>query len=143
MVRDGASLRGFCVSITDNQGFGLVVQNGSNAQISGAEIRLTRSLPAAAEPAHPGVRIGGFNLLVLNATLALDHFVSAQADGCGLLIGQGAEVDASQGEVSFCPIGICLQAEGYDISRLRNVAVRECQRNFDASTLPISVPDIP
>lgn len=80
-----------------------------------------------------GIGLGAY----LEANIAAERFRVATAALAGVQIARGGTADLRTGEVSGCPIGVNLQTEGFDLTRLTDeVAYRDNERNFDGAELP-------
>jgi hypothetical protein len=82
----------------------------------------------------------------VGSRLTADRFAVARCDLCGLHVGEGGEIDATNGDVSESGIGVCVEVSGYDLDRLTNmVSYRDNDVNFDTTStlpLPTSAPPI-
>jgi hypothetical protein len=117
-------------ALSRNENFGLLVDNGATATFEHGTIESTRQVG--------GVR--GYNVLVVHAgALELVDFVSERAALAGIGLAD-AEVDAHDGEVSHCPIGVYVSSEAFDLGRLRDVRYIDNDRNLDSSVLPVPEP---
>jgi hypothetical protein len=149
-VRDSArlELRGF--SVVRNWAYGVDVDARGTALLEfgtiGNTLGLDRLFPSRSEfPA-------GMNALAAGGgQLGMRHFISTRADLCGLQIARDGGMDLfgdllvlgggrsrSTSEVSFSPIGVCLQVPGYDVARLTDgVVFRGNGTAVEATDLPV------
>jgi len=115
-VRKGAAFFGRLVEVVDNEYAGVFVADSAMVDLEYAYIADTRGVERSGVegPAGHNVWTGG------GGVVQMRYFLVERADLCGFMIGPGAEVDLMQGVVARSPIGVCLQATGYDVSRLMN-----------------------
>jgi len=80
--------------------------------------------------------------VVLGGALEVRRFRLARHALCGLQIATEAAVDLHEGVVSDNLIGVNLQVDGYDVSRLEDdVRYLDNERTLDASRLPLPDPE--
>ena len=73
--------------------------------------------------------------------MTVSRFVVTRSSRAGLQIGDGSFLNLSAGEVSHNPIGVNIQATGYDRARLeRNVDYHDNIADLDTSTVPLPEP---
>ncbi|MCZ7681306.1 MAG: hypothetical protein M5U28_21965 [Sandaracinaceae bacterium] len=90
------------------------------ASIEAVDLLVEGVRPAACAGTTCGEDGGGHGLVAYldGASIAAERFFVGGTEVCGVLVGDGASVDFANGEVTRAPIGVCMQAEGYDLSRL-------------------------
>jgi len=146
-------------------GEGLTVQWGANATVTSA--RFERNAEGGVFVGGDGATLIMTDVAIIDtlqaacaaSTCAADPFgiaLGAYAGGrttlmdftidgaalCGVQLTDGSELDLMNGLVAGATVGVCLQAEGYDIARLQTSVVYERNDlNLDATTLP--VPTLP
>lgn len=59
----------------------------------------------------------GFAAYLDGASISARRFALESCALCGVLVGDGAGVDLAEGEVARAPVGVCLQANGDEVSR--------------------------
>ncbi len=73
---------------------------------------------------------------------ALGRFVVDGCDICGVHVARAGELDLTNGIVSGCALGACVQVEGFDVTRLQeDVRYRDNDVNLDATDLPVPEPE--
>ncbi len=86
----------------------------------------------------------GYGAAAVGGTLDLNRFDIAQVELCGVFVAAGDEtvsVDLTEGAVTQARIGACVQADGYDLTRLTNgVDFTDNETNLDATRLPVPEP---
>jgi hypothetical protein len=131
-VRDSArlELRGF--GVVRNLAFGVEVEANGTALLEFGTIADTRGLRGIF-PSRSEFPAGVNALAAGRGQLGMRHFFSTRADLCGLHIARDGGMDLfgnslpsggggtrprSTSEVSFNPVGVCVQVPGYDVARL-------------------------
>jgi len=142
-------------------GTGLAVQDGASLTLHGALLDRTRllglaalgagtvldadavdvidTLPASCEESFCAGASGGHGVVVaVGAHAHVRDFTVRRSAVCGAFLGEGSELDLSEGEVSGCAIGACIQADGFDFARLSDrVAYHDNGATFDSTHLPV------
>ncbi len=127
--------------ITDNRDVA-VVGFGSGTQIELVDTRVlsTRERECATTncpDAPAGIGVGAY----MGAQLRAERFAIRDAALCGLQLATDGRVDLDMGEVSGCPVGACVQVDGYDLTRLSaTVDYYDNGANLQATTLPVPTP---
>lgn len=139
-VREGAAFFGRLLEVVDNEYSGVFVANSASAELEYAYIAGTRGVerfgPEGAAGHNIWSRGGG--------ALQMRYFLVERADLCGVMIGPDAQVDLFHGVVAHNPVGICLQVDGFDVSRLMNdVLYSDNATTLEATTFPVSEPADP
>jgi hypothetical protein len=81
-----------------------------------------------------GIALG----LYLGGRATLADFTISRASLCGVQLVGESELDLHDGVISESSIGVCLQSEGYDITRLQDdVMFVDNGNNLDATSLPV------
>jgi hypothetical protein len=85
------------------------------------------------------VEEGGVGLVsYYGASSTLTSFLLEGNEVAGAQLGAGGEIDLHEGEVRGHPIGVSIQAEGYDIARLSDgVRYVDNDSNLDSTALPV------
>ena len=140
-------------------GFGRGLEAGFGARVTGTRVRVERSREIGVLAATGGVALlrdlsvvdvagldpphnpGGHGVVAASGMLTMSRFEIRNALTCGLLVivdaSDPAALDIDTGLVSQNRIRACVQAEGFDLSRLmRDVTYRDNASNLDATTLP-------
>jgi hypothetical protein len=87
-----------------------------------------------------GIGLGAYE----SASVSLASFRVARNPLAGIQIASGGMVDLSNGEVSDNLVGVNVQVDGYDISRLMNgVVYRDNGVNLDSTSQPVPDPSAP
>jgi hypothetical protein len=111
--------------------------DGASLTMTDVEILDTREAACATAgcPDDPfGIALG----LYLGGRAALTDFTISRASLCGVQLVDGSELDLHDGLISESSIGVCLQSEGYDITRLQDgVMYLDNGSNLDATSLPV------
>jgi hypothetical protein len=109
--------------------------------VTGAEVEVRGVEPAACGDTTCPEMSAGYGIVADSGSLELTRFVVADARTCGAALWANpvpADMDLHDGEIRGSDIGACVQAEGYDLSRLMDgVAYRDNGTNLDAVTLPV------
>ena len=75
------------------------------------------------------------------AAVSIDRFLIANAQRCGAQVATDSQLDLSNGEVTGCVIGACIQIDGFDTDRLtREVVFHDNEVNLQATSLPVPDP---
>ncbi|RLB44841.1 MAG: hypothetical protein DRJ42_31135, partial [Deltaproteobacteria bacterium] len=127
----------------DSQDTGVAALGGASATLEGVQIlRVTPRSCIASDCSGDGA---GHGIAVSSASTAtVTDFVIAEAALCGLMLAQGGEADLMSGEVRENTIGVCLQADGFDIGRLMDgVSYSDNGANLDSTSLPVPAASSP
>lgn len=148
-------------------GRGLQVQQGSRAQITRALFERTREMAVTAAAEGSSVELVdvavrdarsracantscarepiGFGVAsILGSSVSLTRFLVERAELCGLFLARDGEIDLATGVVADNPIGVCLQVDGYDVSRLSdNVFFEGNDTRIEATSHVVSEPVTP
>jgi hypothetical protein len=140
MAQDGAEISAERIVIRDVLGAGA-------SSVVGAVVRLRDAsiLSIGASVCDCPSSGFGYAAAATGGTLELTRFEIQGAAICGLLVANvpgrsepAPMFDAMSGVVSGSRIGACVQADGYDISRLSDgVAFVDNETNFDSTSLPV------
>lgn len=113
----------------------------STGTLSDVVVRDTKVQTCSPDPCEDGP--AGHGLGIYRSTLDLAAFEVESSDVCGVMLANDAQADLTAGEVRGQPIGVCLQIDGYDTSRLTNrVRFLDNGVNLDATTLPVPGPAV-
>ncbi|MCZ7681299.1 MAG: hypothetical protein M5U28_21930 [Sandaracinaceae bacterium] len=117
-VESGASAALARVRIEDTRFAGVYARAGGSVDAIDVSARGVR--PAACAATTCAETGGGHGLAAYldGASITARRFSVADAEVCGVLVGDGSDVDLFDGEVARAPIGVCMQAVDYDLSRL-------------------------
>jgi hypothetical protein len=147
----------------DNFGRCVHVQVGAEVDVTRAVVR--RCSEAAMTASHAGslvlrdVRVedtlalecelgcdpppGGVGLVALemNGRIDAERFVIERSALAGVQIVEGGELDLRDGTIAENPVGVNVQVEGYDLSRVMSrVVFRDNGVNLDTNELPVPSP---
>ena len=137
-ITGGATCALSRVQLVRNRNFGMAVNGaGSVLTVDGALIDDTQRIECVTPQCRE--RAGGVGALALEGgRLDARTFLFRGNALCGVQIGEGAQVDLFDGEVSANPIGVNIQDDDYDTGRLTNdVLYRDNDSNLDAARLPL------
>jgi len=145
-VGSGASLSGRRLLLERNHELSVFADGaGTTVSLSEVVIRDT-GVNACASTSCPG-NGGGMGLGAFEgAAITADHFEVARAAVCGVYLATGGAMDLSEGLVSECVVGACVQVSGYDFERLTGggtVLYADNETNLDSTTLPVPEPSAP
>jgi len=140
MAQDGAEISADRIVVRDVLGAGV-------SSVIGAIIRLRDAsiLSVGASMCDCPSSGFGYAAAATGGTLELSRFEIRDAAICGLFVADAPSIlapapmlDAMSGTVSGSRIGACVQADGYDSSRLSDdVAYVDNETNFDSTSLPV------
>ncbi len=103
-----------------------------DVQIDGVAGRLCATSTCLDTPF--GFGVGAYEGAIVSAT----GFSIRNASLCGVQVAVDGELDLSDGEISGCTIGACVQVDGYDFMRLSTgIAYRDNERNLETTMLPV------
>lgn len=141
VVQDHASAAIERARFVDNAQVGVLAQIAATIELSDVEIRGTRK--ACASQAEEcldqagGVGAGSY----ASSSISLTNFVISNNSVAGAAIARGGTLDLHRGEIINHPIGINVETEAFDTSRLEDgVSFTNNVVNFSAARLP--VPDV-
>lgn len=137
-VQLGAALDAARVDVADVREAGIIVSGPSSATLTDLTIaRVTER--ACASMGVPGCDDAGIGLATyLGASVSVERFRVSQTALCGFQLAVGGELDLTDGEVFDNPVGVNVQAEGYDLGRLTtNVRYHDNGVNLDSEGLAI------
>ncbi len=102
------------------------------------DVRIEDTLPVPCELGCESPR-AGIGLVPLDGGhLDAERFVITDSALAGVQIVPGGEVDLRDGTIEMNPVGVNVQAEGYDISRvMQQVLFRDNGVNLDSTELPV------
>ena len=130
------------VAIDESGQFGIIaIHDGTRVSLSDVSITETQAFECSSCTAG-GTALGVFGGAAVTAT----RFRVRRAELCGAHLGAGSEIDLTDGEITECLVGACVQDAGYDLSRLSDrVRYADNDTNLDSTTLPIpdALPDLP
>jgi hypothetical protein len=117
----GAKVIARGILVRDNREFGVVaVHEGSRVDLFDAIVSGTRENACPAEECL-GFGKGGTGVAAAkSAALRMNHFLVEKSAVAGLALTRAGTIDLFDGEVAFNPVGVNVDAEGYDLDRLRN-----------------------
>lgn len=140
-VQLGAHLEADRVRVEDVYESGLIVSQGATASVRDLRVRAVverACTSAGCPPAGNGVAS------YLDGALSLERFAISNVALAGLQLAENGAIDAADGEVFDNPVGINLQTEGYDLSRLMDrVLYYGNGVNLDATSFEIPDPTPP
>jgi hypothetical protein len=85
------------------------------------------------------IGVGSFQ----ESAVVVDGFRVTGSASCGFMLGDDGAIDARRGRVEDNRIGVCLQVEGYDTSRLEQDVEYRNETNLQATRLPVPRPAAP
>jgi len=140
-VQEGAMVEVSHARIARNRSFGvLALGTGTSVRLSDIVVAQTAEQACAGTTCREspnGVGLGGIS----GASLVATRFESLESALCGVMVADAGAVDLSLGRVSGSPVGVCLQVDGYAISRLtRSVRYLDNGANLEATSLPVPGP---
>jgi hypothetical protein len=108
-------------------------------QITLRDARIERTLPVACELACEEPRAGiGIVALGMGGRIDAERFVVSESALAGVQIVAGGETDLRDGTIERNPVGLNVQVEEYELSRLmRQVVFRDNGVNLDSVELPV------
>jgi hypothetical protein len=77
----------------------------------------------------------------MNGRIDAERFVIERSALAGVQIVEGGELDLRDGTIAENPVGVNVQVEGYDLSRVMSrVVFRDNGVNLDTNELPVPSP---
>ncbi|MBW2463896.1 MAG: hypothetical protein JRH11_19765 [Deltaproteobacteria bacterium] len=137
-VQSGATATMTRALLERSRDVGLSVLAGATVTARDLVVRDTTETDCGSECASwaGGVGIGVYD----DASFEVTGIRIERADVCGVQLANGASVTLSDGDVSGCDIGACVQVPDYDLTRLTNdVAFHDNGANLEATDLPVPV----
>jgi len=135
-VQTGAAATLTRVRIEDSRGAGLMATGGAAVTLDSVAVVDVGTWRCAADTC-PDTTFG-HGVSIVNSTVSANDFLFSNAEVCGVFLSSAAEVDLSMGAVTDTSIGVCLQVDSYDVSRLQNMVMYERNGvNLDATSLPV------
>ncbi len=149
VVRSRTQLSAERLAIEDSFEFGLLAVGEAVLDLRDVSVaRVART--ACASTDCPEVRHHGHGVAAVNAEVRLTSFQIRDATTCGVLLDaiEGAPtptaLDLKSGVVSGSEIGVCLQVDSYDVSRLTDdVQYIDNGTSLDSTTLTVPEPGSP
>jgi hypothetical protein len=137
-VLEGARVTGRRLEVVENRSAGVTVGD-TGTEMSLREVRIEDTTETlCADSSCPERSLGMGAVARAGARLSLEAFVVRRAALCGVQLEAGGELDLTEGRVEDNPIGACIQADGYDETRLTNgVQYAGNDRNADLTQLPV------
>jgi hypothetical protein len=119
----------------------VAVTASSNASVTLRDATLSRILPIECETGDscdaPSAGIG-LVALPTGGRIDVERFEIAEAALTGVQVVPGGQLDMRDGVVRNSPVGVNIQADSYDLSRLTDrVVFLDNGTNFDGSSLPV------
>jgi hypothetical protein len=137
-VQLGSSVTGSRVLVSGSHEVGIVASYASTVALTDVEVALTRESPCG-EPdcVRGGIGVGAY----AEGHVDLSRFRLHSHALAGAQVAVRGEMDLRDGYVTDNPVGINVQIDGYDSSRLdRNVAFDRNGQNLDTTSLPVPPP---
>lgn len=126
------------IRIAGNREFGVVAVNeGSRAELYDVVVTDTRE-NACPDPECLGFGRGGTGVAAAHgASVVLERFRVERSALAGLALTRMGSLDLRRGEVAFNPIGVNVDAEDYDLSRLQEeVRYHDNELSLQSTSLP-------
>jgi hypothetical protein len=103
------------------------------------DTRIERTLPVACEVGCAEPRAGiGLVALEMGGRIDAERFVISESALAGVQIVAGGETDLRDGTIESNPVGLNVQVEDYELSRLMDqVVFRDNGVNLDSTALPV------
>ena len=140
-VQLGGALEATRIHVEDTLESGIIVSQGASATLRDlvvSDIHERLCTPSGCPPAGNGVAA------YLGASADLERFRVSRTSLAALQLAMDGEIDAHDGEVFDNPVGVNLQAEGYDLSRVTtDVVYRDNGVNLDSASFEIPDPTAP
>jgi hypothetical protein len=123
---EGGALRLDIARVEDTGTFGAGARGGGS--IAATELAL--------------IATGDFGLVAQEAEIGVEGFEIRDTAECAYLLGPGADVDLTRGDVTSTNTGACLQLEDYDVDRLHDdvVYVDTAAQRQTTHVLPAALP---
>ncbi len=140
-VESGATAEVSRALLSQNREFGVAaLGSGVSVQLTDVVVERTEGQTCGQTTCSEspfGVGIAG----ILGASLMVNRFDVSDSVLCGVFVADSGEVDLSVGQVSGSPVGVCLQVDGYAVSRLtESVRYIDNGTNLEATSLPVPQP---
>lgn len=138
IVSNGGHLEGARILIERTPAVGTVAV-GPSASIRYSQLTVRDTMPRDCTGTSCTDAAYGVGVAVdLGAAVSADGFAILRATICGALVTDGSSMDLAHGQVRGCGIGMCIQSDGYDTSRLAvDVLYADNGRTLDTLSLPL------
>jgi len=110
------------------------------AAITLRDVTISRVLPLSCEEGACDAPVAGIGMVALpdRGQIDAERFVIAEAALAGVQVVEGGEIDLRDGTIRDSPVGVNVQNEGYDLSRLMDRVVFVGNgNNLDTTALPV------